>query len=326
MNRREFIVWIGCAAASVPLAAQAQQAAKPPTIGFLGPTAPSADAKRMSAFVQRLQDHGWTEGRNFAIEYRWAEGRIEQFAPLAAELVRLNVTVILTYGTATALAAKRATASIPIVFTVVGDPVGTGLVASLARPGGNVTGTSTQHQDTVGKRVQLLREFVPAMRRLAVLTNIDNPANLEEKKEVQQVADKLGFELVPVDIRRAEDLAPAITGLKGRAQALYAIADALFANNRERINRLALDAQLPTVHGFGEMVEAGGLISYGPDYLDLFRRAADQVDQILRSAKPADMPVEQPTKFELIVNLKTAKALGLDVPPTLLATANEVIE
>jgi putative ABC transport system substrate-binding protein len=189
-----------------------------------------------------------------------------------------------------------------------------------------VTGTSTQHQDTVGKRVQLLRELVPAMRRLAVLTNIDNPANLEEKKEVQQVVDKLGFELVPLEIRRAEDLAPAITGLKGRAQALYAIADALFANNRERINRLALDAQLPTAHGFGEMAEAGGLISYGPDYLDLFRRAADQVDQILRGAKPADMPVEQPTKFELIVNLKTAKALGLTVPPTLLGLADEVIE
>src|ERR1700674_5408836 len=175
MKRREFITMVGGAAASVPFAARAQPTSKLPTIGFLGPTGPSAGAKRMSAFVKRLQDHGWTEGRNFGIEYRWAEGRIEQFAPLAAELVRLNVTVIVTYGTATALAAKQATASIPIVFTVVGDPVGTGLVASLARPGGNVTGTSTQHQDTVGKRVQLLPEFVPTMRRLAGLTNIDNP-------------------------------------------------------------------------------------------------------------------------------------------------------
>jgi putative ABC transport system substrate-binding protein len=240
--------------------------------------------------------------------------------------VKLNVAVIATWGTATALAAKRATASIPIVFTVVGDPVGSGLVTSLARPGGNVTGTSTQHQDTVGKRMQFLHEFVPAMRRLAMLVNIGNPADLEEKKEVQQASVKLGLELVSLDVRRGEDIEPAMAALKGRAQALYVVSDALFANNRERINRLALEAQLPTMHGFREMAEAGGLISYGPDYLDLFRRAADQVDQVLRGAAPADVPVEQPTKFELIVNLKTAKALGLTVPPTLLATADEVIE
>jgi putative ABC transport system substrate-binding protein len=172
----------------------------------------------------------------------------------------------------------------------------------------------------------LLHEFAPAMRRLGILTNVGNPADLAERDEVQHVADKLGFELVPVEVRREEDIAPAIINLKGRVQALYVIADALFANNRERINRLALETQLPTVHGFREMAEAGGLISYGPDYLDLFRRLADQVDQILRGKTPADMPVEQPTKFELILNLKTAKALGLDIPPTLLATADEVIE
>jgi putative tryptophan/tyrosine transport system substrate-binding protein len=326
MKRREFITLVAGAAASLPLGARAQQVAKLPTIGFLGPTAASAAARRMSVFIRRLQDHGWTDGRNIAIAYRWADGQTEQFAPLAAELVKLNVAVIVTFGTATALTARRATASIPIVFTVVADPVGIGLVASLARPGGNVTGTSTQHQDTVGKRLQLLQEFVPAMRRLAILTNVGNPADLAERTEAQQAADKLGFEFVPLEVRREEDIAPAITSLKGRAQALYVIADALFATNRERINQLAIAMRLPTVHGFREMAEAGGLISYGPDYLDLFRRAADQVDQILRGKAPADMPVEQPTKFELILNLKTAKALGVKVPPTLLATADEVIE
>jgi putative ABC transport system substrate-binding protein len=238
----------------------------------------------------------------------------------------LNVAVIATWGTATALAVKHATASIPIVFTIVGDPVGSGLVASLARPGGNVTGTSTQHQDTVGKRMQFLHEMVPAMRRLAMLTNIGNPADLEEKNEVRQASEKIGAELVPLDVRRGEEIESAMATLKGRAQALYVASDALFADNRKRINSLALEAQLPTMYGFREMVEGGGLISYGPDYLDLFRRAADQVDQVLRGAAPTDMPVEQPTKFELIVNLKTAKAFGLTVPPTLLATADEVIE
>jgi putative ABC transport system substrate-binding protein len=321
MRRREFVL-IALAAAFVPSA----YGQTPKVVGFLGPTAASAADKRTSVFVKRLQDHGWTDGRNITIEYRWANGQTDQFALLAAELVKLNVAVIATWGTATALAAKYATASIPIVFTVVGDPVGSGLVASLARPGGNVTGTSTQHQDTVGKRMQFLHELVPAMRRLAMLANIGNPADLEEKNEVQQASGRLGLELVPLDVRNGEEIAPAMVVLKGRAQALYVASDALFANNRERINRLALEAQLPTMHGFREMAEAGGLISYGPDYLGLFRRAADQVDQILRGAAPADMPVEQPTKFELIVNLKTAKAFGLTVPPTLLATADEVIE
>jgi putative tryptophan/tyrosine transport system substrate-binding protein len=186
----------------------------------------------MSAFVKRLQEHGWTEGRNFAIEYRWADGRTEQFIPLAAELVSLNVAAMVTFGTATALAAKRATASIPIVFTVVSDPVGVGLVASLARPSGNVTGTSTQHQDTVRKRIQLLHEFIPAMGRLGILTNVGNPADLAERDEVQHTADSLGLRLVSLEVRREEDLAPVITDLKGRAQALYVIADALFSNNR----------------------------------------------------------------------------------------------
>ena len=260
------------------------------------------------------------------VEYRWANGRTDQFAELAAELVKLNVAVITTWGTATALAVKRATASIPIVFTVVGDPVGSGLVASLARPGGNVTGTSTQHQDTVGKRMQFLHELIPTLRRVAVLANIGNPADLQEKSEIQQASAKLGLELIMVDVRSAEDISPALDALHGRAQALYVVSDALFADNRDRINRVALEARLPTVNGFREMAEAGGLISYGPDYLDLFRRAADQVDQILRGAAPADIPVEQPTKFELIVNLKTAKTLRLAVPSTLLATADEVIE
>jgi putative ABC transport system substrate-binding protein len=321
MNRRDFLL--------VPLAASFASSAHgqtPKVVGFLGPTAAATSKERTSAFVQRLRDHGWTDGRNITIEYRWANGRTEQFTLLTADLVKLNVAVIVTWGTATALAVKRATASIPIVFTVVGDPVGSGLVASLARPGGNVTGTSTQHPDTVGKRMQYLHELVPAMRSLAMLINTGNPADLAEKVGVQQASEKIGIEFVPIDIRGEGEIAPALAALQGRAQALYVASDALFSDNRELVNRLALEARLPSIGGFREMAEAGGLISYGPDYIDLFRRAADQVNQVLRGTVPSDMPVEQPTKFELIVNLKTAKTLGLTVPPTLLATADKLIE
>jgi putative ABC transport system substrate-binding protein len=321
MRRREFLL--------VPLAASFAPSAygqTPKVVGFLGPTAAATSKERTSAFVQRLSDHGWTDGRNMTIEYRWANGRTDQFAPLAGELVKLNVAVIATFGTATALAVKHATASIPIVFTVVGDPVDSGLVASLARPGGNVTGTSTQHQDTVGKRMQLLRELVPAIRSLAMLTNIGNPADLEEKVQVQQASKKIGIELVPIDVRGEEEITSAMATLQGRVQALYVASDALFSDNMKQINRIAFETQLPLIAGFGEMAEAGGLISYGPDYLDLFRRAADQVDQVLRGAAPSDIPVERPTKFELIVNVRTAKAIGLTVPPTLLATSDKVIE
>jgi putative ABC transport system substrate-binding protein len=308
-----------------PPAAKAQQAAKLPTIGVLGPSAPSTDARRIAAFSQRLRELGWTEGRNVAIEYRAADGRSERFAEIAAEFVRLPVDVIVTWGTPI-YATKKATAVIPIVFAIVADPVRTGLVASLARPGGNVTGLSTEHRDMASKRLQLLRETVPNLRRLAIMGNVSNPYAVVEMHEIQQMASTLGLRAMISEVRQAEDLPPAFQTLKGRSDALFLVPDALFNHQRDRIAALALDARLPTMHGFREAVDAGGLLSYGPDYLDLFRRTADYVDKILKGAKPADLPVEQPTKFELIINLKTAKALGLTIPPSVLVRADQIIE
>jgi putative tryptophan/tyrosine transport system substrate-binding protein len=320
-TRRDFITLLGGAAAW-PLAARAQQPAKLPIIGFLGAATASARSQWVAAFVQRLHELGWIEGRTVAIEYRWAEGRSERFAEIAAEFIRLKVNVIVTYATPPAIAAKEATAVIPIVCAVMGDPVGAGLVASLPRPGGNVTGLSNQSADLAGKRVEHLREVVPGLRRLAVLANVSNPVSGVEMGEVQA----LGLDVVTLEIRRGEDIAPAFETLKGRAQALYVAGDPLMITNRVRINTLALGARLPTTYNQREFVEAGGLMSYGPNFPDLFRRAGDYVDKILRGTKPADIPVEQPTKFDLVINLTTAKTLGLDVPPSLLARADEVIE
>jgi len=316
---------LGGATAAWPLAARAQQPAKLPTIGFLGGTTPATWSLFVAAFVQRLRELGWIEGRTIAIEYRWAEGRGERFAEIAAEFVRLNVDVIVTVGGAV-LAAKQATSLIPLVFAAAADPVGSGLVASLARPGGNVTGLSSQFTDLAGKRLELLREMVPSLRRLAIMANAGYPAAVLEMAEVQATTRTLGLDVVTLELRRAEDIAPAFEALKGRAEALYVCAESLVTTNRVRINTLALAARLPTMHSIREYVEAGGLMSYGPNFPDLWRRAGDLVDKILRGAKPADIPVEQPTKFDLIINLTTAKALGLDVPPTLLARADEVIE
>ncbi len=325
-RRREFITLLGGGAAVAwPLAARAQPA-KLPTIGFLGPLTPSVQSKWTAAFVQRMREHGWIEGRTVATEYRWADGRSERFAEIAAEFVRLKVSVIVTAGTAAVVAAKQATSVIPIVFATAGDPVGTGLVASLARPGGNVTGLSNQSADLAGKRLELLREVVPSLRRLAILANVGSPIGVLEMREAQAAARTLGFEVATVEIRRAQDIAPAFDALKGRADALYVCGDPLVTTNRIRINTLALGARLPTMHGQGDNVEAGGLMSYGANYPDLHRRAADYVDKILRGAKPGDIPVEQPTKFDLVINLTTAKVLGLTVPPSLLARADEVIE
>ena len=325
MKRRDFIMLLGGVAAW-PLMAHAQQPMKLPTLGFLGATTPSAQKKWTDAFVQRLRELGWIEGRTVAIEYRWAEGRTERAPEIFAEFVRLKVDVIVTHPTPLALAAKQATSLIPIVFAVAGDPVGTGLVASLARPGGNVTGLSLQITDTVSKRLELLREVVPGLRQLAMMANIGNPIAVLEKRDVEAVAATLGLKITTLEIRQAEDIAPAFEALKGRAEALYVGTDPLVNTQRVRINTLALNARLPSVCGFPEFVEAGGLISYGANFPALFRRAAELTDKILRGAKPADIPVEQSTKFELIINVKTAKALGLEVPPTLLARADEVIE
>jgi putative ABC transport system substrate-binding protein len=325
VTRRDFIALLGGAVAAWPLAAHAQQPGKPPTIGFLGTSTASAWRPWTAAFVQRLRELGWSEGRNLAIEYRWADARSERYTEIAAEFVRLKVDVIVTGGNA-AVAAKQASSAVPMVFVLVGDPVGTGLVASLAHPAGNVTGLSNQQTDLAGKRLELLREVVPGLRRLAILANVGAPFAVLEVAEAHAAAVTLGLEVAPLEIRRAEDIASAFETIKGRADALYVVGDALVFTNRLRINTFALAARLPTMHVDRALVEAAGLMSYGPNFSDFFRRAADYVDKILRGAKPGDIPVEQPTKFDLVVNLITAKALGLDVPPTLLARADEVIE
>ena len=326
IRRRKFLATLGGAAAAWPLAARAQQAAKLPTIGFLGAATPSAWSQRVAAFVQRLRELGWTEGRTVVVEYRWAEGRSERFLEIAAEFAQLKVDVIVAAGTPAILAARQATSVVPIVFVGAGDPVGTGLVASLPRPGGNVTGLSAQTTDTVGKRLELLRELMPGIRRLAIMGNVDNPVSVLEMREIGAACAALGLEADALEIRRTADIVPAFEALKRGAEALYVQADPLVIANQIRINTLALGMRLPTMHGLREYVEAGGLMSYGPNFPDLFRRAADFVDKILRGAKPSDIPVEQPTKFELVINLITAKALGLEIPPTLLARADEVIE
>ena len=323
MTRREFITLLGGAAAW-PFAARAQQAGKLPTIGFLGADA-SAFSPWTAAFVAHLRKLGWIENRNIAIEYRWSEGRTERYAEIAAEFVRLKVDVIVTVGSAVPTVVQVTTA-IPIVFAVAIDPVGNGLVASLAKPGGNVTGLSLQAAHLAGKRLELLREVVPQLRRLAIIFNVGNAQPVLEMRETEAAARTLGIEVVPLEIRRVADFTPAFQALKGNADALYVAIDQLMVANLMRILTLALGARLPTIFSTRDFVQGGGFMSYGPSYTERFGRAADYVDKILRGAKPGDIPVEQPTKFELVVNLITAQALGLEVPPTLLARADEVIE
>jgi putative ABC transport system substrate-binding protein len=324
MKRREFIALLGGAAACVPFAARAQQrTGKTPTIGIMGAGTRQGWSQWTAAFVQRLSELGWVEGRTVAIEYRWADGRGDREDEIAAEFVRLKVDVILTVGGTTA---KQATSEIPIVFAISADPLGTGLVASLARPGGNITGLSIQSSDLVGKRLEILRETLPGLRQLAVMADFAFQAAALEADGLRDGAKTLGIEVTRSEITRTDDIAAAFEAIKGRVQAVYVPANRLANANRVRINELALAAQLPTMFGFREYVESGGMLSYGPNTPELFRRAGDFVDKILRGAKPADMPVEQPTKFDLTINLKTAKALGIDISPTLLARANEVIE
>jgi len=324
MRRRDFIAAFAASTAAWPLAADAQQAGKLPTIGVLGVDV-AGWGPWTAAFVARLRELGWIEGRTIAIEYRWDEGRSSRDAEIAAEFVRLKVDVILANGTGAA-ALKPVTASIPIVFPLAPDPVGGGLVASLARPGGNITGLSIEATDLASKRLQLLREVVPGLRRVAIMFDAGYSQAALEVGAVRAMAGKLGLDVTPVEIRRAEDVAPAFEALKARADALYVVLNALINANRTPIATLALGARLPTIFGAGEYAQVGALMSYGPKFPDLFRRAAEIVDKILHGAKPADIPVEQPTKFELVFNLKTAKALGLTIPPNLLAIADEVIE
>ena len=323
LKRREFITLLGGAA--WPLAARGQQAGKLPTVGILGSSL-AAFSYWLPALLQRLHELGWIENRTMAIEYRWTEGRNERYAQLAAELVRLKVDVIVALGSPAIVAAKQATAVIPVVFPLASDPVGDGLVASLARPGGNITGLSNEQPDLAGKRLEVLRELVPGLSRLGYIANVNNPTAMGNVREVQEAAVKLALQIMPLDIKRAEDIAPAIETLKGRAQALYVVGDPLIADNQIQINTLALAARLPTMHGSRSYIASGGLLSYGPNYSDLFRRAGDYIDKILKGAKPADLPVELPTTIELIVNLKTAKAIGLTIPESFLLRADEVIE
>ena len=325
MKRREFITLLGGAAAAWPLAARAQQAANLPTIGVLG-SDPAAWSHLVSGLMQRLRELGYIENRTVAIEYRWTEGRNERYAAMAAELIGMKADIIVALGTPAIVAARKATAVIPIVFPIASDPVGDGLVASLARPGGNVTGLSNQQPELAGKRLEILREVIPDLRQLAVLVNVHNPTATLNVGEVQAAAPKLGLEVNTCDVKGADDIAPAIDQLTGRTQALYVVGDSLVFDNQVQINMLALVAHLPTMFPQREYVETGGLISYGTSFSDLFRRAAEMLDKILRGAKPADIPIEQPTKFELVINLKTARALGLEIPDKLLALADEVIE
>jgi putative ABC transport system substrate-binding protein len=308
-----------------PFATRAEQA-KAATIGLLGTGGAAAQSQWTATFLQRMRELGWVEGRNLAIQYRWAEGRTERLNELASELVRLKVDVIVTHNTPGPLAAKQATSTIPIVFATAGDPVGTGIVASLARPGGNVTGMSTQTPDVAGKRLELIRDIVPGLHRLGVLADTDNPFVKLDVSHLRQPGAGLGIEVATFEMRRGEDIDPAFEALKGSTQALYVPATPVAFANRIRINTLALAAHVPTMLGVREYVEAGGLMSYGPNWPHMWQRAADLVDKILRGAKPSDIPVEQPTEFDLVINLTTAKALGLTIPDKLLALANAVIE
>ncbi|MDB5583644.1 MAG: hypothetical protein JWR80_8820 [Bradyrhizobium sp.] len=325
MKRRQFIAGLA-ATAAWPCSALAQQPARLPTIGYLGAYTQAIQEQWTAAFVKRLRELGWIEGRTIAIEYRWAEGRAERFAEIADEFVRLKVSLIVTGGTAPVLAAKHATSDIPIVFATAADPLGTGIVDSLAKPGGNITGLSLQWTDLAAKRLELLREVVPGLNRLAIMANAAAPGAMLEMAEVGTAARSLGLESVAVEFRRTEDIASVLAGIRGRAEALFVCGDPLANTNRTQINAAALSAMIPTMYASREYVEAGGFISYGASFSDLYRRSGDYVDKILRGTKPGDLPIQQPVRFDFVINQKTAKALGLTVPPTLLARADEVIE
>ena len=327
MRRRQFILALGGAAATWPLAARAQQVGKIPRIGFMGNSTATMEANLIGPFRNGLRELGYEEGRNLIIEFRWAEGNYDRFPALIAELVAAKVDVIIAAGTPATLAIKKATSTVPLVFIAVGDPVGTGIVPNLARPGGNITGLSSIAPDLEGKRLELLRELVPKLAHVAIFLN---PANAFHTVSVQQArvaAQSLGIKLQPFEVDKSEQLDGAFAAIvKEKPDALLILADRVFLHNRKRMMEFATQQQLPSVNAYRELVEAGGLMSYGPSYEDMHRRAAIYVDKILKGAKPSDLPIEQPTKFILFINLKAAKALGLTVPPTLLARADEVIE
>ena len=328
MRRREFLTLLGGAVVAWPLVARAQGPDGLRRIGVLMDLAPGdpEGRARLEAFQAQLSRLGWTDGQNTRIDVRWGAGVADRMRRYAEELVALTPDVILASGSPSVGALQQLTDTLPIVFATVADPVGAGFVASLARPGGNLTGLSNQQADLAAKRLELLREVVPGLRRLAIMGNVDNPATVLDMREAQAAAHTLGLDVVTSEVRRPQDIAYAFDTLKGRAEALYVSNDPLVNTNRTRISILALGARLPTMHGLREHVEAGGLISYAPNYPNLFRRSADFVDKILRGTTPSDIPVEQPTKFDLVINLITAKALGLTIPELFLFRADEVIE
>jgi putative tryptophan/tyrosine transport system substrate-binding protein len=325
IGRREFITLLGSAAAAWPLAAQAQQAGSKHTVGIL--SAGVENAALNMVLVYALRELGWVEGKNIAFEHRYAENRLERLPGLATDLVRLKVDVIAAAGTLAPLAAKQASSTIPIVMTTAGDPLGSGLVASLARPGGNVTGMSLMAPDLGGKRLELLKEVLPRLARVAVLWNAANPYSALVFKETQAAGRTLGIEVQSLEVRAPDDFDGAFEAARQqRPDALITVEDPLTVNHRQRVADFTAGQQLPSLHGVREFAAAGGLMSYGASLADLIRRAAGYVDKILRGAKPADLPVQQPSKFEFVINLKTAKALGLEIPPSVLARADEVIE
>jgi putative ABC transport system substrate-binding protein len=322
MRRREFLTGIGGIAAS-PFAARAQQTTRLPVVGFMGAATPSAWIPWTAAFVRRLDELGWVDGKTVKIEYRWAAGSEERYAEIGTELVNLDAKVLVTVG---GDAARKATSKTPIVVALMSDPVGTGLVSSLARPGGNITGMSIQSTDLAGKRIELLKEALPGIRNLGILAYVDYAGTMLDVGAIHAVSRSFSLEVVTVPIHRASDIEPAFASLDPQMQAIYVPPNLLVNTNRILINELAQRKRLPTMYGFREYVDSGGLMSYGPNTPHLFRRAAEYVDKILRGAKPNDLPVEQPTEFDLIVNLKVAKLIGLELSPSFLARADGVIE
>jgi putative tryptophan/tyrosine transport system substrate-binding protein len=325
MRRRDLLLYLTGSACLRPLAVLAQPAI--PVIGFLGNSTPALEAKLVGSFRDGLRELGYEEGRNIRIEYRWAEGRYERLPQLIAELIAAKVAIIVTAGTPASLAVKKATASVPLVMVAVGDPVGTGLVASIAHPGGNATGLTSITPELEGKRLELIKDMVPAVSRLAVLWNPANAYQLGDKKQVEAAAAVLHVPVLPLAVRTTEELNAAFAAiLAERADAALVLADRFFLHNRQRIAAFLAEHRLPSMNAYRELVEAGGLMSFGPSYAVMHRQAARYVDKILRGAKPQDLPVEQPAKFEFVVNLKSAAALGLTVPPRILLRADEVIE
>jgi putative tryptophan/tyrosine transport system substrate-binding protein len=325
MRRRDFIIVIGRAAVAWPVGVHAQH--KIPRIGFMGNSTAALETNLVDAFREGLRELGYEEGRNIAIEYRWAEGNYDRFPMLAAELIATKVDAIVTAGTPAALAVKSATTTVPLVMVAVGDPIGTGLVSSLARPGGNLTGLSSIAPDLEGKRLQLLREVLPALSHVAMFVNSLNPFHVSSMKQARAAAQAMGIKLQLHDIRKSEDLDDAFAAIrKERPDALLILADRVFLHNRQHMMDFTNELRLPNVNAYKELVEAGGLMSYGPSYEDMHKRAAIYVDKILKGTKPADLPIEQPSKFTFIVNLKAAKALGVTVPSQLLGLADQLIE